>query len=236
MDAPSWCSLVGCAALAGAYAGSGMAPWRGPHDWFEPATLWRCAPGSIALTFDDGPCPRGTPRVLDVLRESGARATFFLVGERAQAHPELVRRIDREGHAIGNHGWRHRTLPALAARPMADEIDRCQATLSSLLGAAPRLLRPPYGYRDFRVYRAARRRGLTPVMWSLDPRDWILSDAATLAQRLQRAGPGDIVLLHDGLPQRAAMLAALAPLLDRLRLAGVPVERLSPPSEGSAPR
>lgn len=228
MDALSLSVIVGSTAIVGAYGVGAVLPWPGVHDWLVPGTIWRAPPGSVALTFDDGPDPIATPRVLDLLRAAGARATFFPIAERVQRFPALARRIVEEGHATGIHGWRHRALLTQTGSALDDEFGRCQSTLTAVLGRAPLLLRPPYGRRDFRVYRAARRRGLTPVMWSFDSRDWLPHDAAGMTRRLADVASGDVVLLHDGLPKRAAMLDALGALLDRLRATRLPAVALCP--------
>lgn len=164
---------------------------------------------SIALTFDDGPHPRRTPAVLDCLRTAGIRATFFVVGSKAAAWPRCVRRIVEEGHLLGHHAWSHRFLPALPERALFAELDRTSALLQTLTGRAPTLIRPPYGWGDRRFFEAAARRGLTPVLWSLDTFDYLRLSAAAVHRRLRRAVSGDIVLLHDGNEAAHGTLPAL---------------------------
>ena len=151
----------------------------------------------IALTFDDGPDPDHTPRLLDVLARHGARATFFLVGERAARHADLVARLAAEGHEIGNHSWDHPSLPTLEGSAQADQLRRARDALAPHGG---RLMRPPYGDQTFRTHGVARRLGYRVVLWSVNGGDWRGEDAATLTERLlARAVPGAIVLLHDSL-------------------------------------
>jgi peptidoglycan/xylan/chitin deacetylase (PgdA/CDA1 family) len=197
------------AAGAASYVASTVLPIRGLHDWLVGGAVFRLASPGVAPTFDDGPDPERTPALLDVLARAGAKATFFLVGKCAAAHPDLVRRIAGEGHAIGNHTFTHAWLPGLSARRIEAELARCQDVLADVTGARPRLVRPPYGQRDFRFYRIARRLGLTPVLWSLDSRDWTGASSETILRRARRAGPGDVVLLHDGDPRARGTLAAL---------------------------
>lgn len=183
-------------------------------------------PLTYALTFDDGPDPRYTPQVLDVLGDHGARATFFLVGARASRHPDLVRRIVAEGHGLGSHTWSH---PELAGRPLPDLLRECHRGRRAVERAAGRpvpMYRPPKGHFEPRGALAARLLGLRPWLWSLDPSDW-RSDlsAEDIVTALSPLGPGDVVLLHDGVEQpespaaldRSATVAALEPLLELAR-------------------
>jgi len=163
----------------------------------------------VVATFDDGPHPERTPRVLDLLAASGARAVFFVVGRNAERRPDLLRRIRDEGHAIGNHTWSHPVMPLRSTRTIEDELDRCQAIVTSVTGSSPTLARPPYGLGGRRYYAALEERNLTPVLWSLDSRDYLGTAASRLAARLGRAGAGDIVLMHDGDPKARHLLDAL---------------------------
>jgi peptidoglycan/xylan/chitin deacetylase (PgdA/CDA1 family) len=176
----------------------------------------------IALTFDDGPDPEWTPRVLDALAALGMRATFFLVGERAARHPELVARIADEGHEAGSHSWDHPSLPEIPLAAVAEQIDRTKAALG-VRGAG--LLRPPYGHQTLATWRLASARGYRVVMWNAVAGDWRADDGATLAGRvLAAARPGAIVLLHDSLyswedpayRDRGPTIAALGILAERL--------------------
>ncbi|MDH3228705.1 MAG: polysaccharide deacetylase family protein [Alphaproteobacteria bacterium] len=197
------------AAGAAAYAASTLLPVRGLHDWIVRGTRFRTDAGAIALTFDDGPHPERTPAILDLLAGADAKATFFLVGERAAEHPEIVRRIAREGHEIGNHSWSHPWMPKLSAGRIETELLRCQEVIAGITQQAPRIVRPPYGSRDFRFYRIASRLGLTPALWSLDSLDWTGASAARVLKRSRRAKGGDIVLLHDGNPRAESTIPAL---------------------------
>jgi peptidoglycan/xylan/chitin deacetylase (PgdA/CDA1 family) len=174
---------------------------------FHPRTRWgvplwvRCpSPGPVYLTFDDGPDPATTPRLLDLLAASGARATFFFVGERARRYPDLVRRTAAAGHTIGGHGQRHEAMVLLSADALAAQLAAVEATLTEALGAPlpERLLRPPHGFKTPTLCHTATRLGWTLVAWSDDPRDYDRSSPDVLAERLERAlSPGAIVLLHE---------------------------------------
>jgi peptidoglycan/xylan/chitin deacetylase (PgdA/CDA1 family) len=157
---------------------------------------------SVALTFDDGPDPEVTPAVLDALATDGARATFFVLVDRAVAHPELVRRVAAEGHEIALHGADHRRLTTLDPGQVRSGIDRARRDLESLVGPGVgiRWFRPPFGSQNLRSYAAARRAGMVPVMWTAEGEDWVDQPVAAVADRVvERLRPGGIVLLHDGL-------------------------------------
>ncbi len=154
----------------------------------------------IALTYDDGPNPPYTAMILDVLEREHVHATFFVVGRAVQAYPELVRREVKDGDAIGNHSWDHSHLIVYPPSQVAQSIQRTDAAIYAAAGVHTRLLRPPFGSRDWIVMRAAQRLGYTVVMWSAPlARDWEYPSAAQIAQRVLRAaGDGSIIVLHDG--------------------------------------
>ncbi len=154
----------------------------------------------VALTYDDGPNPPYTGRILDVLRAERVHATFFVVGRAVSADPATVRRIVREGHAIGNHTWDHRHLLVETPATMRSELQRTDAAIYAAAGVHTRLMRPPFGARDFAVLGEARQLGYTVVMWSVPlPNDWDRPGDATIAQRvLDHVGDGSIIVLHDG--------------------------------------
>ena len=155
--------------------------------------------GTIHLTFDDGPDLEWTPRVLDVLAAAQARATFFVVGQGVRAAPELLRRIEAEGHEIGNHSYGHRhpwTLSEAAAR---DEVRRGAAAIADVLGRAPCAFRPPHGRLRRCMLDEAEQSGQRTVLWSVSAIDWgPLGHSARIEARLRTAGARDIVLMHDG--------------------------------------
>lgn len=210
-------AALGMAGYAGA---SSLLPIRGLHDWLVPGTIRRLKSANIAFTFDDGPDPDSTPRVLSVLGHAGVRATFFVVGERALRHPDLIRRIAGEGHAIGNHSHSHAWLLGAKSSRIRAEIERCQDAVFSITGRAPCLIRPPWGHRDVRFNRIAHHRGLTTVLWSLDSLDYLGLPARCVVAMTARATAGDIVLFHDGNRKAQAMPDALATLLEELSRRG----------------
>lgn len=196
----------------------------------------------IALTFDDGPDPAVTPRILDALRDAGAHATFFFCGERAAHAPDLVKRTHAEGHAIGNHSWRHDALVFASTPAIADDLDRTNAALRTAIGDPATsivLFRPPFGLRDWRVLREASSRGMTSVMWSVSPRDWQAPEPSTIVERvLADARDGAIVLLHDGDARKATgrphTADALPQILAELSRRGFRCVALDPSSFGSS--
>jgi peptidoglycan/xylan/chitin deacetylase (PgdA/CDA1 family) len=211
---------------AGLVAGGTWVAWA----WLAHLTapLWthraRDDRRRIALTFDDGPDPEWTPRVLDILDAHGVRATFFLVGERAARTPTTVRTISDRGHEIASHGWSHRSLWLCGPRRTAEEIDRAQAALTGLSGQAPRLFRPPWGMVNAAMFPMLRARRLQPVFWSIQPEGRRpKSGSAQTAYVLAHAHPGAIVDLHDaeGTPGAPARLVeALPAMIAGLRAAG----------------
>jgi len=170
--------------------------------------------GAVCLTFDDGPHPDFTPRVLDVLRTYGVRATFFVVGRAAAAHPDLVHRIVSEGHEVAHHSFTHGEPGQTNARDLLREIHDTDAVLEGIVGHRPRLFRPPHGKVTVAKLLKLWRRGLTVVLWNVDPKDFASASAPELQQRLLAYTPcsGDLILLHD---TNARTPEALAAFLDR---------------------
>jgi len=184
----------------------------------------------VALTFDDGPHPQWTPRLLDLLARRGARATFFMVGEMVERYPKLVARVAAEGHAIGNHSWNHPSFPAISHAERASQIARCETALGV---HSHKLFRPPFGDLDWPSRLQLMSGGFEVIGWNVSSSDWLPGDAARVLGSIQRRlTPGSIVLLHDQLfvhapddvCSRDGMHAALDELLndDQLRFVTVP--------------
>jgi len=192
------------------------------------AIACRVPSGGVALTFDDGPHPEGTPAVLDHLRAGGARATFFLVGEQVERWPSLAAEIAAAGHGIALHGYRHRNLLRVAPRALAADLDRAAAVIAAATGVAPTTYRPPYGIFSPAALAIARRRGWRPLLWSRWGRDWArrATPQSIAAKVTEAVGAGDVLLLHDADHYSAAgshrRTAAALPLvlheLERRRL------------------
>jgi peptidoglycan-N-acetylglucosamine deacetylase len=181
------------------------------RDAAQALHLPRTLPGAagVALTFDDGPHPEGTPAVLEVLAGAGARATFFLIGEQVERRPELVARIVAGGHRVALHGYRHQLQLRLSASQLLDDLVRGAAAVQDAAGggagagvdadAGLRWHRPPYGIYSPAGLRAAREEGLAPLLWSRWGKDWRkFTTPARIAGRATRGVlAGDVILLHD---------------------------------------
>jgi peptidoglycan/xylan/chitin deacetylase (PgdA/CDA1 family) len=202
----------------------------------------RGAPGArrVALTFDDGPDPDATPRLLRLLGARSVRATFFLIGERAARHPAIVRDIVAGGHEVGNHTWHHRNAWFLTPAATEREIRGGAGVLGEITGRLPRLYRPPWGIVNAPALRVVRRAGFTTVLWSIQP-EGLRPRASTEQLRYcaRWLDDGAIVDLHDapGLPGAPERLLGFMPdlltlLIDR-GYAAVPVgAMLGPATEG----
>lgn len=190
----------------------------------------------VALTYDDGPNPPYTGKILDVLAQEHVHATFFVVGRAVNAYPQTVQRELREGHAIGNHSFGHDHLIVMTSAQLRDNLRRTDAAIYAATGTHTHLMRPPYGSRDWLVLNVTRRLGYTPVMWSVPlANDWDYPPAKVIAARIvPRVRDGSIVVLHDGnrgmlcskahvnphVCDRSSDIAATRLIIDELRSKG----------------
>jgi peptidoglycan/xylan/chitin deacetylase (PgdA/CDA1 family) len=199
---------VGASAAGGAGLAAGgfayAALWPGSRIFGE-ALMAPLGAGEVALTFDDGPNPVWTPRLLDALARHQTRVTFFVVGSFAAREPALVRRMVAEGHVVGNHSWSHLNLALTSAARVQEELTRSSRTLEEITGAPVRFFRPPFGARRPRVLRLAREMGLIPVLWNAMTSDWKLTSTDKIVQRLRHRidtlalrGSAANIVLHDG--------------------------------------
>jgi peptidoglycan/xylan/chitin deacetylase (PgdA/CDA1 family) len=157
-------------------------------------------PSGVALTFDDGPDPVHTPRVLDILDAHKALATFFMIGRKMEAYPEVVREVRARGHAVGAHGYSHDRLYALRSPPwLRRDADREESVWTSVLDTTPVLFRPPIGLMNPRIARLADERDRLVVAWTVRPRDGLARTTAdqVVARVVPKLRKGAIVLLHD---------------------------------------
>jgi len=176
----------------------------------------------VALTFDDGPHPVYTPQLLDVLAEFDVRATFFMVGERAKDHPDVVRRVAAARHVIGNHTFDHPSFPLIGDRERRYQLRACHAALAP---HGVRLFRPPHGHESLASHMSARTAGYEVIGWSAHAFDWKAHPSGWMLERLLGAiKPGRIVLLHDAIfrspspeaADRSEMVATVRSLLEVL--------------------
>lgn len=221
-------AAAGLGLAAGGYAYAAMWP---ASQLFGQTLIAPPQPGELALTFDDGPNPAWTPRLLEILAAHDVRATFFLLGSRAQAEPALVRQIAAAGHLIGNHSWSHPNLALASASRIEEELSRASQTLEQITGSPVRYFRPPFGARRPAVLRIARHLGMTPVLWNAMTSDWenpspdeISGRLIHTIDRLARRGRAANVVLHDGghlIPtaNRGPSIAATNKLITNYKLA-----------------
>jgi len=238
--APLWGYALALAALLGVIAAGVF--WLAAGVFCRP--LLR-GPGDrplVALTFDDGPDPEGTPRVLEALARHGAQATFFVIGARAARHPELLRELARRGHQVENHSYHHGyDTPLRDARALAAELAVAQRLITDATGRAPRWFRPPVGLLSPRVAEAARRAGLALCGYSCKARDGLARTTVDEALLRLRGGlrPGAILVLHDAVerggraPIAADVLERLLPLLQERGLRAVTLDALLRSGEGA---
>jgi peptidoglycan/xylan/chitin deacetylase (PgdA/CDA1 family) len=221
----------------GAAATAWAAPAAAPHvpALADALGIGRRLPGAdgVALTFDDGPHPQGTPAVLTALAAAGATATFFVVGEQMARAPALAREIVAAGHGLALHGQRHRCQLRLTPRALEDDYARVADAVGEVTGRAPDVYRPPYGVFSAPGLALVRRRGWRALLWSrwgCDWRGWTTPEAiAARATRGLRAG--DVVLLHDADTYSSAdswrrTAAALPRVLEAIEDAGLPTVRV----------
>jgi len=237
---PLWPTLIG-ALLCGAVIAIGVASFR---SGIFGAVVYRgrAAEGALALTFDDGPDPVHTLRVADLLEEAGQRGTFFLVGERARAHPEVAQALVERGHEVGIHSYRHSLAHNFPSMSMLwRDFRESSRAVEEACGRWPRLYRPPVGLLNPRILRVARQGDWVVVGWSVRARDGVRTEPERVQQRvLARLDAGDVVLMHDriasGEPAALAALPGILREMERRGLRSVGLsELLGTPAWGSPP-
>jgi N-acetylmuramoyl-L-alanine amidase len=177
----------------------------------------------VALTFDDGPDSIVTPKILDILKENNIKATFFILGNRAKAHPELVRRIAQEGHAIGNHSWSHPNFEQISMAEAMKEVDDTQDALEEAAGFRPILFRPPYGALGTDKMDAIHQKNLAVVNWTVDTMDWSGVSSKEIMRLVHKElKPGGIILQHtaNGKNHLANTIEALQQMIPELTAEG----------------
>ena len=152
----------------------------------------------IALTFDDGPHPTLTPRILEILDRYGIKATFFVVGINAENYPEALKSVAKKGHEIGNHTYSHNLLKSIPKEKIEKEISDTEREINKIREYDLKLLRPPCGFYDERLEKIAMDKGSKIVLWSIDTLDWSHASAKNMSRKiLKNAKDGDIILFHD---------------------------------------
>ncbi|USG68348.1 polysaccharide deacetylase family protein [Brevibacillus ruminantium] len=176
----------------------------------------------VALTFDDGPDPKYTPIILEVLHRNKVPATFFVLGSQADKFPTIMQWIKKAGHEIGNHGYHHDDLHKLTEQEIYDEIKLGEKSILRTTGVLAQYYRPPGGVMTHDVMSAVQSSGYDIIHWSIDPRDWSLSRTAShIAKSVKsNVAPGDIILFHDGGLNQRQTIAALQELITDLRAQG----------------
>jgi peptidoglycan-N-acetylglucosamine deacetylase len=247
--------------LATAAGGAAASLALGIYGALHPSsTMWgpvisrgNAAVPSVALTFDDGPLPGTTDRILDTLGESGVRAAFFIIGRRAREWPDLVRRMHDDGHLVSNHTFDHSHIGLSGLyRYWQTQLNQTDDIVKQIIGRRPAIFRPPMGWKHWHVINAAADAGHRMVAWSRAAHDGRATSSNNILRRLLTgAKGGDVMLLHDGndphlKPQdRAGTREAVKPLIHGLRQRGLSLSRLdellaipayqsSPPPGGAA--
>ena len=215
---------VGAALAAGTLCWGAVSPGS---QLYGPTVRRMRGSTGIALTFDDGPNPSVTPRLLDLLDRYHASATFFLIGQRVRACPSLADEIAARGHALGNHTDSHPNLIWKSPAAIRRELRACSEAIHSAAGKAPLWMRPPYGFRGPQLHAAVRETGhCAVIMWNRMAWDWRNHGREPIIRHLRQVRDGDIVLLHDGdhlelHGNRASTVEALEYWLPRWRDAGL---------------
>ncbi len=192
----------------------------------------------LALTFDDGPNPNHTPRLLDMLERKGIRATFFVVGRRVKRFPEIVKRMVDSGHEVGNHTYHHLPLPVLPNFMIRRQLATTEQAIDNATGVRPTYMRPPSGWFTPRVLEVARAMGYKPVIGTVHPEDSRRPGESAIVERVRkRIRPGAIIILHDGgwrvNADRSGTVAAADRLTDELGAHGYRFETLSSLAHGT---
>lgn len=224
------CSLIGLGFAVAAYG-----------TFIPGSSLWgtvtsRAGRGEnnrIAVSFDDGPTPGATDRMLDLLGELGIKASFFVIGQNVLRAPKLLERMDAEGHLIGNHSFDHSHWAMWRGRNYwQQQVDKTDAAIEQVIGKKPAMFRPPVGIKTWYTIGAARRRGQHVVAWSVRGFDGVATTSQRIVNRvLPKCSAGDIVSLHDGIEPNSSRdprptLDAIKPLVTGLRQRGLTPVRL----------
>ncbi|MCX5696950.1 MAG: polysaccharide deacetylase family protein [Candidatus Omnitrophica bacterium] len=182
----------------------------------------------VAITFDDGPSPVWTPKILDALKKAGVKATFFMIGEHIVRYPEVARRVRDEGHEIGNHSYDHHVLLRYSMDSLAQEIKKDEKVIQEVTGVTTHYFRPPKAWLTSKEKKKVEGMGYRVVLWSLNSKDWVTFDEKYIVGYLARnIRPGDIILFHDSGGvfvteggNRSETVKAIPRLVEKLRAKG----------------
>jgi peptidoglycan/xylan/chitin deacetylase (PgdA/CDA1 family) len=193
-------------------------------DKIFPSWLWRLPSGMkrIALTFDDGPDPATTPALLDFMKQVDVRVTFFLIGERIEQNPDLIKRMATEGHILGNHGYHHESHYGYSPDRLRDSLKKTETCMTDLGVLPAKFFRPPHGIFSRTMTSELRRLNYSGIMWTAQLRDWQPQPQELLEKKARRAFfDGSIVVLHDGYTSAIqTLLRVLPPLIEESRARG----------------
>ena len=193
---------------------------RAPGTYYKVTTQQKV----VALTFDDGPDPIDTPAIMDILQEKKARATFFVLGQAAQANPDLLQRLVKEGHEIGNHSYKH----DYQQRRLVEEINQTDQEVFSVTSNHTYFYRPPGGFLSESQLETIKKNGHVVALWSVDSKDWRNPGVNQIVDNVMKnVFPGSIILLHDGGSHRSQTVKALGPIIDALKVQGYRLVTLS---------
>ncbi|GED34387.1 polysaccharide deacetylase family protein [Brevibacillus centrosporus] len=210
--------------LVACLLGWGIMPvWAGASTpFYEPIHRIHTQKKVVALTFDDGPDAKYTPKILEVLHQNNIRATFFVLGSQVDKHPRVMQWIYKAGHEIGNHGYHHLDLNKLTEHEVYEDIRHGERSILRTTGILAQYYRPPGGVMTHDVMNAVQSSGYDIIHWSVDPRDWSLARTASVIAKSVKSNvsPGDIILFHDGGLNQRQTVAALQELITDLRSQG----------------
>jgi len=178
-------------------------------------------PKVVALTFDDGPNPEATEKILSILADEGVKATFFMQGSNAAKYPALAKKVADQGHQIGNHSQTHKRYTKLTPPEIEEDMMLAQKTIADATGVVPEWVRPPYGMLNANIYSICGAKELNLALWTLDPADWRKPGKSTIIRRvIGHVKPGAVILMHDGGGDRSQTVRALRPIVQWLKEEG----------------
>lgn len=195
--------------------------WRIPvFSLYHDENIFYCHKNNaqkIALTFDDGPHPRYTRRILDILKKYDIKATFFIIGQNVEYYPGIVEQIIAEGHEVGNHTYRHKHTKMLTDEVFEQDVEKCNSLISEKCANKVKLFRPPEGYVDEKVRAVAQSLGYSIILWNIDTRDWEHASAKQIERTvINNISAGDIILMHDYVSGSNSTIEALERIIPKL--------------------